>query len=270
MARPCVCGGSNESCCWCYGTGVRSGSNHISPDVHRIKSNRRAIRATVPSRLTSQPQKTKQVAGAARAMVVCPKCRVSVSERRLSSHMMRVHPIVISQAGAMTGIGALAPDSRCLPTKPAPFRRLPPPRPSFDPNSLCWPPKTVSRRVRPLNSNQPFAKTTDAHGVTKKMIVCPRCRVPVCEVNLPRHLRKVHNMAHDSHGSGKRTKMVGSNGAHAQVSRTTASSREDNEVFQQRLERRMDATRDMGYPAREQGRYGSHPAHDAFHDESQP
>jgi hypothetical protein len=32
----------------------------------------------------------------------------------------------------------------------------------------------------------------------------------------------------------------------------------------------LDATKDYGYPARETGRYGSHPSHDGFDDESKP
>jgi hypothetical protein len=32
----------------------------------------------------------------------------------------------------------------------------------------------------------------------------------------------------------------------------------------------MDKTRNYGYPSREDGRYGSHPSHDAFDDESKP
>ncbi len=32
----------------------------------------------------------------------------------------------------------------------------------------------------------------------------------------------------------------------------------------------LDATKNIGYPAREQGRYGSHPSHDGFDDESEP
>jgi hypothetical protein len=32
----------------------------------------------------------------------------------------------------------------------------------------------------------------------------------------------------------------------------------------------LDATKDYGYPAREAGRYGSHPSHDGFDDESKP
>ena len=31
-----------------------------------------------------------------------------------------------------------------------------------------------------------------------------------------------------------------------------------------------DATKDIGYPARESGKYGSHPSHDGFDDESEP
>jgi hypothetical protein len=32
----------------------------------------------------------------------------------------------------------------------------------------------------------------------------------------------------------------------------------------------LDATKNWGYPARERGRYGSHPTHDNFDDESEP
>jgi hypothetical protein len=32
----------------------------------------------------------------------------------------------------------------------------------------------------------------------------------------------------------------------------------------------LDATRGIGYPAREQGRYGSHPSHDRFDGDSEP
>jgi hypothetical protein len=32
----------------------------------------------------------------------------------------------------------------------------------------------------------------------------------------------------------------------------------------------LDATKDIGYPVREQGRYGSHSSHDRFDDESKP
>ena len=37
-----------------------------------------------------------------------------------------------------------------------------------------------------------------------------------------------------------------------------------------RQERLLDRTKDYGVPAREKGRYGSHPSHDGFDDESKP
>jgi hypothetical protein len=36
------------------------------------------------------------------------------------------------------------------------------------------------------------------------------------------------------------------------------------------VDTRIDATKDMGYPTREHGPYGSHPMHDDFDDESDP
>jgi hypothetical protein len=32
----------------------------------------------------------------------------------------------------------------------------------------------------------------------------------------------------------------------------------------------LDATKGIGYPARDDGRYGSYPSHDGFADESEP
>jgi hypothetical protein len=45
---------------------------------------------------------------------------------------------------------------------------------------------------------------------------------------------------------------------------------EDNDVATPGCWMNLDATRNMGYPAREGGKYGSHPAHDRFDDESEP
>jgi hypothetical protein len=43
----------------------------------------------------------------------------------------------------------------------------------------------------------------------------------------------------------------------------------ENEVFQERLSRTMDATKDYAHNFREKGRYGSHPSHDNYDDEGQ-
>lgn len=42
------------------------------------------------------------------------------------------------------------------------------------------------------------------------------------------------------------------------------------EVELEAADSRIDATKDIGYPVREHGPYGSHPMHDDFDDESDP
>ena len=42
------------------------------------------------------------------------------------------------------------------------------------------------------------------------------------------------------------------------------------EVEQPSWRNNLDATKDRGYPAREEGQYGSYPSHDGFDDESKP
>ena len=59
------------------------------------------------------------------------------------------------------------------------------------------------------------------------------------------------------------------------IADTDALSREaerakSGEVELEATDSRIDATKDIGYPHRERGRYGSHPMHDPFNDESGP
>ena len=44
----------------------------------------------------------------------------------------------------------------------------------------------------------------------------------------------------------------------------------EDEIENPEWRHNLDATKGVGYPAREEGRYGSHPAHDGFDDESEP
>lgn len=45
---------------------------------------------------------------------------------------------------------------------------------------------------------------------------------------------------------------------------------EDGEVEVPSWKNNLDATKNCGYPAREEGKYGSYPSHDGFDDESEP
>lgn len=46
--------------------------------------------------------------------------------------------------------------------------------------------------------------------------------------------------------------------------------KKEQEIEDPEWRHNLDATKDIGYPAREEGRYGSHPAHDDFDDEAKP
>jgi len=59
---------------------------------------------------------------------------------------------------------------------------------------------------------------------------------------------------------------VGDTGALSQGGEQAGSG----EVELDTIDSRMDATKDIGYPVREHGPYGSHPMHDPFDDESGP
>lgn len=55
-----------------------------------------------------------------------------------------------------------------------------------------------------------------------------------------------------------------------EVSTESMRCRGDFEIEAPEWWNNLDATKDIGYPVREEGRYGSHPAHDGFDDESDP
>lgn len=287
MARPCVCGGCNENCCWCYGTGVvsdkfsRGGGqdpwygdgdgNPWYPGRRRYKRKRKAkieLADDKPATITPPPRTAPELAQPlaqkdsdteeAKGMSVCPRCSVPVREVNLPRHMRKVHDgarilpsVRATSTGKIVPVAVFDPAALYLPEHPA-----------------ALPEHPVVRRVRSFKARP--TRTKRAHSAAKGMSVCPKCSVPVREVNLPRHIRKVHHTAYGTPGSGKKAKVPPGKSGRAQLFREASNSKKNNEVFQQRLERKMDATKNIGYPTREQGRYGSHPAHDAFDDESKP
>jgi hypothetical protein len=46
--------------------------------------------------------------------------------------------------------------------------------------------------------------------------------------------------------------------------------KEEDEIEAPAWRNNLDATKGIGYPVRETGRYGSHPSHDGFDDEAEP
>jgi cold shock protein len=97
-------------------------------------------------------------------------------------------------------------------------------------------------------------------GSTKRLPACPDCNGLVRADRLARHRTRVHSK---SKGASHRSKRAA--GKEWLTSTSTATGFVERD--QSRVERRLDATKDIGYPCRESGKYGSHPAHDDFGDE---
>ncbi len=214
----CVCGGTNENCCWCFGSGyVREGGGAVAFYRHRGRC---------ASRLT-------------RPLKACPVCNVSV--RRLKRHLQKAH-------------------------------NVPPVQQPATPLQLEDPP------LAPGLSTMPSVPEKSASaGLSIKN--CPLCKAQVREDRLQRHVS-----SRCPFRTRKPTKVEKRAGlllaASQQISRalrppSSASPgslryKDKAEIEPPPWSNNLDATKNIGYPVREAGRYGSHPSHDAFDDESEP
>jgi len=173
--RNCTCGGSNENCMFCFGSGMIEGPKVMPPSTYAGFSGRRNARPLKP----------------------CPVCGQNVG--RLQRHLNRAHgDINKAQIKAK-------PDAASL--------------------SVSTPPKV-----------EPVSQRT-SQG---------RQRVR----DLP----------------ARQQEMTASEGKPPAVRPESLR----NEVLQQRLGRKMDATKDFSHNFREGGHYGSYPSHDDYSDEGNP
>ena len=132
MARRCSCGGSNEECSWCSGTGVveealrtpgqpvtkRSNGHQVEEKTH---ASRRAPRSPV---------------------VLCPRCGIALLSARLDKHLRKAHPASgESQTSASRTNVAAPPSYSAVPKKLRRKRLASHPGPQK--------PKVGSRNARP-------------------------------------------------------------------------------------------------------------------------
>jgi len=89
-----------------------------------------------------------------------------------------------------------------------------------------------------------------------KMTRCPVCKLSVKVIHLKNHMAKTHK--HRS-AQSRPTPVQPANDPRRKTT-TLVSPRDKN----------LDATKPYAHAYREQGRYGSHPSHDGFDDESTP
>ncbi len=103
---------------------------------------------------------------------------------------------------------------------------------------------------------------------------CRACGLPIPTgevISVPERWAD-HTCPHMHDGLVLKFEGAETNAAEIELETDTESARstEGEEIEAPEWWNNLDATKGIGYPAREQGRYGSYPSHDGFDDESQP
>ena len=301
MSRACVCGGSNENCRFCGGLGTVEDTLGTALDgrLQRMAVEQSSLRSTTPRRgLTSHralPKLATRRTGAVRLgprskptqpparLVPCPQqCGASLNPRNLQRHLRRVH----GQGQAVT-VDLQARTQLQMPatTKHAQLK--------YESCSMCKTvvragglpvhiakahrktrtDSTVSYLVRALASlaSKVYRKPQDVGqrsnsvnlSPTKSLIpegaftVCPICKASITAAKFQKHMNKVHT---------RRSRNVGGRSGSVQSSN---EARTDTTLVAPR-DKNLDATKLYAHSYRERGRFGSHPSHDGFDDESGP
>lgn len=255
--RPCSCGGSNENCARCYGRGFTEGGYVLARRRGKArKKSKIIVQRRVPDLSTNHvpesmsPLRSGSATG--RPMKSCPLCQVQVREDRLPRHITERCPSRI-----------MAEISATTPSRPALNSRL------------------SSRR-----------KSTISLRDIELFVKCPTCGAKVASDQFTQHRAVAHGRTGESRGefqtpvarnqarSGEPGAVKRSKNRKANVNRVhsmrdnaepeSARQKDKMEVERPSWWDNLDATKNCGYPAREEGRYGSYPSHDGFDDESKP
>lgn len=107
---------------------------------------------------------------------------------------------------------------------------------------------------------------------SSNLIQCAECSAKVKPSRMMRHMRKVHHsMPRPVSHNPKRVTNSDPSINTQELTKVLPADHLSKDAFEQSVGiDRRDRTRGYGYPARENGRYGSHPMHDGFDDEAGP
>jgi hypothetical protein len=191
---PCSCGGSNENCRYCFGSGVRPSQLDFQSFSGPIAAPGR-FAVDVKSRARRLPN-SGSIASAGTARV--KGCRTK-------SHNRSAKPAVNSSHDKL----------------------------------------------------QPGAK-----GGFRNLTRCPRCACSIRKDRLEKHLRLVHKNNRNPSGFKAQNSQSRNDSSRLIIP--------DTRQEEARKERQLDGTKEYAHAFREQGKYGSHPSHDRFDDDSNP
>ena len=262
--RLCVCEGSNENCRYCSGTGRITTSFTPSKGPGPLATAGHNGLKKLGSR-TTQLKRSKRSAEVLGSTVILPEKKTS---SKVKLNQLNRASIVYSLFGEglrsndewlacntcrifvhRTGINRHV-DEKHRGSRANVRARIQPHKRSSNRSSNVE--RELSRRTIVWDSNQEF-------------VACGTCGVPVKRKRLEKHYRKAHR------GSSTSTLHVSQRHEHKpRRERNNDKLIWDSEYESPQSVRAMDHTRLYAHAFRELGRYGSHPSHDGFDDESNP
>jgi hypothetical protein len=232
MSRACVCGGSNENCHYCSGRGEIPDRLANALMVH-----------------THLPESQKVHLGAGGRSLK----QISFTPKRLN----KIKALIEALRKPFTPSVRTVERPRVPTPAPSPSQLVPCPRRCgalLERGAIA----AHLQHKHPAVTDLPNLKRGDSGTPTNEYEVCPTCKCKVKTYRLKRHLRKVHKK------SFRRSRRD------TPIANSAKDVLRDETTFVARREKNLDATKLYAHAYRELGRFGSHPSHDGFDDESGP
>lgn len=263
--RLCVCEGSNENCRYCYGTGritekfsAQQGPTAVLYSSRRISKGARAKRNSyksndTPRNIVTLPEVTlpplRKDPNVEKAVKNQPRSFQTESTGR-NRDLEREGWKLCSKCQVYVKKERI--DAHTIEHEKGSARQ------STYSASVTSPFNTI-RGIEKIKRQQAKSHQTTQNG----LIPCSVCSALVRPDRLKKHLRKVHRLRAP-------LKSMRNNRTVSSESSTNSKVVFDSQYEDPRAVRQIDHTRLYAHAFREGGRYGSHPSHDGFDDESKP
>lgn len=297
MSRACVCGGSNENCCFCNGLGTISDRLATALNVHAGrpesdimprgsgKGGRRRKASRSPAKLIPCPRGCGAMLGpsdlarhysdihgvgpdvhqqevnsgpncptnlrADRKYEPCQVCNATIRSERMQRHLSNVHRFYFVRTAKAPKLGT-GPNAVEQTANRKNATEAPKTTGEYPPISNLDRPCDGARQQ--TESSSPIRPESPKHALRYEH--CPVCKVKVKTGRIQKHIAKVHTPSRVHP-----TEVVIQSANDVQRKSTSLIAPRD---------KNLDATRLYAHSYRERGRFGSHPSHDGFDDESGP
>jgi hypothetical protein len=186
----CPCGGSNETCDFCAGSGVRK-----SPS----KSARKKWRLAPPSPEPTSPRPARRPSYAevsrSKAYMPCPHCQGLVLRSRFSFHLADAHPKALLVERSPTTAERTSPERP--PSPGSVTQGVPAAPPGW---ALCPRCSAPVKQGRLSGHLQREHGKWSSPGQATPLVKCPQCAADVSPKRLESHIRRVHGAAKASAG----------------------------------------------------------------------